>query len=70
VVYRGPGVAVGLELTQRAYRAAPDITRRRLYIETMQEIYERLKRVTLVDPSVKGMLPVFTPTGVSEEKRP
>ncbi|HET6344855.1 MAG TPA: FtsH protease activity modulator HflK [Myxococcota bacterium] len=70
VVNRAEGDAERFDLTLRAYRTAPDITRRRLYIETMQGIYERLQRVTLVDPSVKGMLPVFTPTGNSEEKRP
>jgi membrane protease subunit HflK len=41
-----------------AYRAAPDITRRRVYIETMQEIMTRTPS-TIIDPALKGIVPLL-----------
>ncbi len=42
-----------------AYQESPDLTRKRLYIETMEEIYQSINKVTIVDPAIKGLLPVF-----------
>jgi modulator of FtsH protease HflK len=42
-----------------AYKRAPKITRTRLYLETIEELYQRLSEMTLVDSGVKGILPVF-----------
>ena len=41
------------------YRKAPNITKKRLYLETMEELLGRFQSVTIVDPAVKGLLPVF-----------
>jgi membrane protease subunit HflK len=41
-----------------AYRAAKDITLQRLYIETMEDVLSHAK-VTVVDPGVKGVLPML-----------
>ena len=38
------------------YRKAPEITRRRLYLEAMQEILPNLQRKIIIDESVKGIL--------------
>jgi membrane protease subunit HflK len=43
-------------LTQ--YRAAPDITRRRMYLETMTQILGNMNKV-IVDDSAKGVVPYF-----------
>ncbi len=43
----------------KEYRRAPSITRRRLYLETMQELFQKMENVTIVDPQVKGLLPLF-----------
>lgn len=43
----------------KEYKRAPEITRKRLYIETMEVIYKRMNNLTIVDPKVKGLLPVF-----------
>jgi membrane protease subunit HflK len=40
------------------YQRAPVVTRRRLYIETMEQVMAASSK-TLVDPSVEGVLPVF-----------
>lgn len=43
----------------KEYKRAPQITRKRIYLETMESIFWRMKNLTIVDPKVKGLLPVF-----------
>ncbi|MFC1522639.1 FtsH protease activity modulator HflK [Elusimicrobiota bacterium] len=45
---------------RKAYQKSPQITRTRLYLETMEELYSRFQELTIVDAGVKGILPVFT----------
>jgi len=40
-----------------AYELAPDVTRSRLYLETMENLLPRLKDVTVIDETVEGLLP-------------
>lgn len=39
------------------YIKAPDITRRRLYLETLESIFEKNETVTIIDKSLKNFLP-------------
>ena len=41
------------------YRRAPSITKRRIYLETMEKIFGKFDNVTIVDPEIKGLLPVY-----------
>lgn len=41
------------------YKRAPAITKKRIYLETMEELYKRFDDVMIVDPKVKGVLPIF-----------
>ena len=41
----------------RQYRNAPDVTRRRLYLETMNEILPKVKDLIIVDENQKAILP-------------
>ncbi len=43
----------------KEYRRAPLITRKRIYLETMEDIYKRMSNLTIVDPKIQGLLPVF-----------
>jgi membrane protease subunit HflK len=43
----------------REYRNAPDVTRRRLYLETMSEILPKLKELIIIDENQKSILPYF-----------
>lgn len=43
-----------------AYQAAPQITRKRMYLETMQEIFSNPDKITIVDSQIKGLLPIFS----------
>ncbi len=41
------------------YRNAPDVTRRRLYLETMREILPKLEEIYIVDEKQKSILPLL-----------
>lgn len=41
------------------YTAAPEITRRRLYLETMSEILPKLGKTIILDKDAKGILPLL-----------
>ena len=45
-----------------AYRKAPDVTKRRLYMETMAEVLPRMGRKVVIDEAAKNVLP-FLPLG-------
>ncbi len=46
-----------------AYRLAPDVTRRRLYLETMSEILPSVERKVIVDGNLKSVLPLLNLDG-------
>jgi membrane protease subunit HflK len=43
-----------------AYQRAPEVTRRRMYLETMSKIYPKVKRKIVLDDSLKGVLPLLS----------
>ena len=61
LVNRAMGNATLFEEILRAYKAAPEITRRRIYLETMEEVFGKVEKLTVVDSQLKGVLPVFNP---------
>lgn len=66
VVNRAKGDSQRFLLTLKEYRQAPEVTRTRIYIETMQELFGRFENLTVVDDKVKGVLPIFgNSTGIS-----
>jgi membrane protease subunit HflK len=42
-----------------AYQRAPEVTRRRMYLETMGEIYPKVKKKIVLDENLKGVLPLL-----------
>jgi membrane protease subunit HflK len=68
VVNRAKGDSQRFLLTLKEYRQAPEVTRTRIYIETMQELFGRFENLTVVDDKVKGVLPIFGKnTGISAQ---
>ncbi len=61
------GAAQRFQSVLTAYRAAKDITLTRLYIETMEQVLEK-GRVTVIDPSVKGIVPLLSLTALAGAK--
>jgi membrane protease subunit HflK len=64
VVNRAQGDSDRFLLTLKEYRQAPEVTRTRIYLETMQELFGRFKNLTIVDDKVKGLMPVFNQKGL------
>ncbi len=60
LVNRAVGDAKKFTAVVREYRKAPGITRKRIYLETMEKIFTRFENLTIVDSRVKGLLPVYT----------
>ncbi len=58
-VNKAQGDAALFEDVLAAYRRAPDVTRRRIYLETMQKIYPKVKQKVLLDENLKGLLPLL-----------
>jgi membrane protease subunit HflK len=65
MVNRAKGDAERLVQLIEEYNKAPEITRTRLYLELVEELFERFDSVTIVDPKLKGVLPIFEGTKVS-----
>jgi len=53
------------------YEKAPEVTRTRLYLEAMEEILTRVDGMTVIDESVRGLLPLLNldPTDLPAEGR-
>ena len=56
-VNRAQGDAQRFNEIFAAYKAAPEVTRRRIYLETMEEILPKAKEKIIVDDSLQGILP-------------
>lgn len=66
-VNRARGDAELFVQVHAAYQRAPEVTRRRMYLETMGQIYPKVKRKIVLDNSLKGvlsLLPLQNPTDV------
>ena len=41
------------------YRKAPEVTRKRLYLETLNEVLPKIGRKLIIDSTMKGLLPLL-----------
>jgi modulator of FtsH protease HflK len=57
VVPQAQGEAARFNQLYQEYKLAPDVTRQRLYLETMERVYERANKV-LLDPGKGGATPM------------
>ena len=67
-VNEAKGEAQKFSLLLTEYRKAPDITRRRLYLEAMQAILPNLQKKVIVDDSLKGILQTLPLLPPDQEK--
>jgi membrane protease subunit HflK len=58
-VNRSQGDASRFDALLEAYRKAPEVTRRRIYLETMQEVIPQVQRTVVLDKDLKGLLPLL-----------
>ena len=64
-VNRALGEAVRFTAVYNEYRQAPDVTRRRLYLETMQRILPAMGQKLFVDEDATGVLPLLSLNGAT-----
>ena len=62
-VNEAEGDVAAFEALLIEYTTAPEITRRRLYLETMSEILPRLGKTVIIDEETKGLLPLLNLDG-------
>lgn len=60
LVNRSRGDSEKFASVLKEYKRAPLITRKRIYLETMEELFSKFNKLTIVDSRVKGVLPVFS----------
>lgn len=58
-VNRARGDAELFTQVHAAYQRAPEVTRRRMYLETMSAIYPKVTRKIVLDEKLKGILPLL-----------
>jgi len=58
-VNRAKGDAARFLKLLAEYRKAPEVTRRRLFLETMRQVLPRLRQVYVVDEDTRGMVPLL-----------
>ncbi len=69
-VNRSEGEAVRFNAVYDEYRRAPEVTRRRLYLETMQRILPKVGRKLYIDKDATGVLPLLSLDGSSPRPVP
>jgi membrane protease subunit HflK len=58
-VNNAQGDAARFEALYAEYRKAPEVTRRRLYLETMAQLLPRVGRKVILDEQARGLLPLL-----------
>lgn len=61
------GDAKRFEAVYDEYRKAPQVTRRRLYLETLARVLERAGNKVIVDQQAKGILPLLQLDGLAKD---
>ena len=59
-INRAKGDAKFFEALLSAYNRSPSVTRERIYLETIQEVYPLVKNKVIVDKKVKNLLPFLS----------
>ena len=68
-VNNAEGDAKRFDSLYEEYRKAPAVTRKRLYLETMQELLPRIGRKLILDEKARGVLPLLQLEGEPREIR-
>ena len=64
-VNRAQGDATRFNALYTEFRRAPEVTRKRMFIETMERVLPRVGRKIVVDEDVEGLTPIMSFEGVS-----
>jgi membrane protease subunit HflK len=59
-INKARGDVVLFEELLAAYKRAPEVTRRRIYLETMEDVYPKVQRKVVFDEKMTGVLPLLS----------
>ena len=59
ILNKAKGESARFRSVYESYRKAPTVTRKRLYLEAVEEIMSSLSQVTIVDSNLRGILPLY-----------
>ncbi len=62
-VNRAKGDAARFEALLQAYHDSPDVTRQRIYLETLQEILPNVQRTIVLDEDLQSLVPLLSLDG-------
>ena len=62
-VNRAKGDADLFKSLLAAYQRSPEVTRQRIYLETMEAVYPNVRQKIILDASLEGILPLLSLTG-------
>jgi membrane protease subunit HflK len=62
-VNRAKGDAALFDALRAAYARAPEVTRRRIYLETMQSVLPQVQKKVILDKDLEGILPLLPLNG-------
>jgi len=62
-VNRAEGDAALFNAVLASYRRAPEVTRSRIYLETMQQVLPQIRRKIILDEDLRGLLPLLSLDG-------
>jgi modulator of FtsH protease HflK len=65
LVNKSQGDAEKFSEIYRSYVKSPNITKRRIYLETMEVLFVKFKKLTIVDDKIKGLMPIFNSKGAN-----
>lgn len=69
-VNNAEGDAKRFDALYEEYRKAPDVTRKRMYLETMQDLLPKVGRKLILDDKARGVLPLLQLDGQVKELKP
>jgi membrane protease subunit HflK len=69
-VNRAKGEVARFEAVYTQYKAAPEVTRQRIYLETLNDILPKVGRKIVVDDEVRGVLPLLNLDSGALKPRP
>lgn len=69
-VNRAEGDAARFRSLFDAYRRAPEVTRRRLYLETMLDLLPAVRQKVIIDEGLQGLLPLISLDGTTVRLQP
>ncbi len=62
-VNRAKGDALFFEEILNAYKEAPEVTRKRLFLETVGKLYPKIKKKIIIDERLKSIIPLLSLNG-------